>query len=127
VNKPSYLIAASSGRALAASAHRAGLPVHVVDLFADRDTRRYAHTARVAGTLRDGFDPAWLVERIGQLRQSQNLEGLVVGSGFEDRPELLELLSEHCRLLGNPASTVRLVKDPAYFFRFAQAAWDPLS
>jgi hypothetical protein len=77
--------------------------------------------------MRDGFDPAWLVERIRQLRQSQNLEGLVIGSGFEDRPELLELLSEHCRLLGNPASTVRLVKDPAYFFRFAQAAWDPLS
>jgi uncharacterized protein len=116
VNKPSYLIAASSGRALAASAHRAGIPVHVVDLFADRDTRRYAHTARVVGTLRNGFDPAWLIERIGQLRQSQNLEGLVVGSGFEDRLELLELLSEHCRLLGNPASTVRLVKDPAYFF-----------
>jgi predicted ATP-grasp superfamily ATP-dependent carboligase len=115
VNKPSYLVAASSGRTLAASAHRAGLLVHVVDLFADRDTRG-AHTARVAGTLRDGFDPTCLVERIGQLRQSQNLEGLVVGSGFEDRPELLELLSEHCRLLGNPASTVRLVKDPAYFF-----------
>lgn len=116
MNKPSYLIAASSGRALAASAHRAGLPVHVVDLFADRDTRGYAHTARIVGTLRDGFDPARLFERIGQLRRSKNIEGLVVGSGFEDQPEFLELLSQSYQLFGNPASTVRLVKDPADFF-----------
>jgi uncharacterized protein len=87
-----------------------------VDLFADRDTRGYAHTARVAGTVSDGFDPARLFERIGQLRRSKNIEGLVVGSGFEDQPELLELLSQSCQLFGNPASTVRLVKDPADFF-----------
>ena len=56
------LIAAVSGRALAAAARRAGFRPCVLDLFGDADTRRLtAGRVRVVGTLQRGFDEAALL------------------------------------------------------------------
>jgi len=41
--------------------------------------------------------------------------GIVCGTGFEDRPELLEHLAQHGRIFGCGADTVRRVKDPEAF------------
>ncbi len=111
--EPAYLIVASSGRALAASAQRAGIPVQVVDLFADQDTRRYAESVYVAGTTARGFAPARLLDLVRRLRH----EGVIVGSGLEGQEALLKSLEEACRIFGNPAPVVQRVKDPACFFR----------
>ena len=42
--------------------------------------------------------------------------GLVLGSGFEDRPKLIAALSRRYRLIGNGAETIARAKDPAGFF-----------
>ena len=49
------LIAAVSGRALAAAARRAGYVPLVADFFADDDTRHIAHACRKLDTLKRGF------------------------------------------------------------------------
>ncbi len=42
--------------------------------------------------------------------------GLVLGSGFEDRPKLIAALSRRYRLIGNGAETIARAKNPAGFF-----------
>ena len=110
-----FLIVALSGRALAASAARAGYGVAVLDLFDDIDTRVFATTSiKVPGSLRDGFDAEAL---IACARQGAPADaGLVYGSGLEGRPELLGRLSASRRLFGNPPDVLAAVEDPTAFF-----------
>ena len=110
-----FLIVALSGRALAASAAHAGYGVTVLDLFNDIDTRAFAaRSVKVPGSLPDGFDAEAL---IASARQGAPADaGLVYGSGFEHRPELLGRLSASRRLFGNPPDVVATVKDPTAFF-----------
>jgi uncharacterized protein len=115
----SYLIVALSGRALAASAQRAGLPVCVIDLFNDADTRRYAERCvRVPG-LGGGFsafDPGALARSIEQNFLPQSFTGVVPGAGFEAQPALLQRISVAGKLFGNRPDTVALVKQPSLLF-----------
>ncbi len=110
----STLIVAASGRALAASAARAGLPVVVLDCFADRDTRalaRDSHTIQAPGTFR--FDARVLLGAANRLAPAAPL---VYGSGFDGRTTLLARLAEGRRLLGNPPAVVAAVKSARRFF-----------
>ncbi|MEJ1160822.1 ATP-grasp domain-containing protein [Prosthecomicrobium sp. N25] len=120
----SVLIAAQSGRALAAAARRAGYVPLVADLFADLDTRALAAAAvAVEGALRTGFRRRSLLaalERLAAGAPSPPI-GLVLGSGFEDRPGLIARLAARFRLLGSGAEAVRAAKDP---FRLAALAQD---
>lgn len=107
------LIAALSGRALAAAAHRAGYVPLVADLFDDLDTGAIAGaSARVAGSLRRGFKHAAMLETLDLLRTGRTPIGVVCGSGFEGRPRLLRELAERHLLLGNRADIVARVKNP---------------
>jgi predicted ATP-grasp superfamily ATP-dependent carboligase len=106
------LIAAFSGRALAAAACRAGDSVVVADLFGDADTRRLAPWLQMPGDLVSGIDGEALRERIAA---AGPLEGIVYGAGFEARPALLRELAEIAPLVGNDAATVAAVKDPVVF------------
>ncbi len=112
------LIAALSGRALAAAARRAGYAPHVLDLFRDLDTRRMARRSRrVAGDVVRGLDAADL---LGAARLEGASLPLVTGAGFEDRPELLTRLARGRLLLGNPPETVARLKDPRAFASLAE-------
>lgn len=107
------LIAAASGRALAAAARRAGYRPLVADFFDDMDTRLYCASNRfVADGLQFGFTLDNLIPALEALAEGKDLCGFVYGAGFEDRPELLEALAERWPLLGNTAEVVRRVKDP---------------
>ncbi len=113
------LIAAFSGRALAQSARRAGFAPLVVDAFGDADTREAAeHYAQLPGAVRTGFSAKSLFAAIdGLIAQAGNRPiGIVVGSGFEDRPKLIDSLDKRYRLLGTRAQTVAELKDPGRFF-----------
>lgn len=113
--KAPFLIAAVSGRALAASARRAGHAVVVLDFFNDLDTRAFAKRSRAcAGP--GGFDARLLLEAAETLCPPKACAGLVYGAGFERRPGLLARLARGRRLYGNAPQTLRLVKDPARFF-----------
>jgi predicted ATP-grasp superfamily ATP-dependent carboligase len=114
---PAVLIAALSGRALAAAARRAGYRPLVADMFADQDTTTLAEaTERVPGSLARGLASAPLLAALNRLATAPNVQGIVLGSGFEHRPRLLQSIARRHTLLGNPVETVTAIKDP---FRFA--------
>lgn len=54
---------------------------------------------------------------LDRLAEGRQVIGVVVGSGFEDRPRLLRALAGRHVLLGNPADVVSAIKNP---FRFAE-------
>lgn len=110
-----FLIVASSGRSLAASAKRAGCRARVLDLFGDADLDEIeAAFARVARGKSGGFDADDLLKRADALapRASQPPFGLVYGSGFEDRPALLARLELGRELFGNSPPVLARSKDP---------------
>jgi predicted ATP-grasp superfamily ATP-dependent carboligase len=114
------LIAAVSGRALAASALRAGLTPLVADFFADADTQTLAHACRrLKGDIARGMRWEILAPALDALAGAapSPILGLVYGSGFEDRPNLLTRIAERWPLLGNDAAMVERIKVPESFFR----------
>jgi uncharacterized protein len=112
------LVAAVSGRALAAAARRAGYVPLVADFFADTDTKLIAQDCRRLDDLRRGFRWRTIAPVLDVLAQNAPTPpvGVVYGAGFEDRPALLAKIGEHWPLLGNDASAVARVKAPDMFF-----------
>jgi predicted ATP-grasp superfamily ATP-dependent carboligase len=124
--EPCVLIAAVSGRALAAAARRAGYAPLVADLFGDRDTQALAAGfQRVPGSLARGPDRPALRAALARLAAGRAPVGLVYGSGFERRPALLRALAHHHRLLGNAPETVARLKDPFAFAELCRACAVP--
>lgn len=113
------LIAALSGRALAASARRAGYVPLVVDAFGDADTRALAGDLRtLEGALRKGFRKTELLRALDELAPVAGGEaiGLILGPGFEDNPKLVDELAERYSLFGCAAEAVARANDPKAFF-----------
>jgi predicted ATP-grasp superfamily ATP-dependent carboligase len=107
------LIAASSGRALAGAARRAGFIPLAADFFDDLDTRGFCGANHlVEGGLGRGFAADTLIPALNSLASVAPPRGFVYGAGFEDRPELLEVIARRFPLLGNLPDVVRGVKDP---------------
>jgi predicted ATP-grasp superfamily ATP-dependent carboligase len=106
------LIAALSGRALAAAARRAGADIVVTDFFGDRDTRRLAPWRRLPGSLAAGIDRRRLRMAV---RAHGPLSGIVYGAGFEHAPALLRDLATLAPLIGNTPETIAATKDPFAF------------
>jgi predicted ATP-grasp superfamily ATP-dependent carboligase len=126
VEAPAVLIAAASGRALAASARRAGYAPLVVDFFADDDTREVADSCvRLEDGVARGFQLHSLMDAGERLAEGRTFAGVVYGSGFEDRPALIEAMAKRWRLIGNPASTVSHLKDPLIFTDLCREAAVP--
>jgi uncharacterized protein len=110
------LIAAISGRALAASARRGGYAPLVADFFGDEDTCALAERhVRLDTSIARGMLADELFDALETLIAAQRPAGIVCGTGFEDRPELLARVGERWGLLGNSAETVARVKDPLAF------------
>lgn len=113
------LIAAFSGRALAQSARRAGYEPLVADAFGDLDTQEAAVAVQIIdGAMSTGFRTKPLVAALDALASSSNAPpiGLVLGSGFEDKPRLVAALGSRYQLLGNDAATYKACKEPSSFF-----------
>ena len=114
----SLLIASVSGRALAEAARRAGFTPLVADFFADADTQETAHACRKLPRITRGFRWQSLYPTLKALAAAapSPIIGLVYGSGFEDRPELLRLIANRWPLLGTDPATVARLKSPERFF-----------
>jgi uncharacterized protein len=112
-NQPAVLIAAVSGRALAASARRGGYLPLVVDFFADQDTVAVsAAQVRLTGRLAHGIDAGEVLAALETLAARGNPLGVVCGTGFEDRPDCLARIAERWKLFGNSPAIVARAKDP---------------
>jgi len=113
------LIAALSGRALAASAKRAGFRPLVVDCFGDEDLAcQPGDSICLPAGMRVGLRTKPLMKALQALHSKcgQPVKGLVLGSGFEDRPGVIEKLASQFPLLGPDADTIAALKDPTVFF-----------
>ena len=91
----------------------------VVDAFGDLDMRAAADLyAGLPDAIRHGFEAKTLFAALDGLVDcaASPPVGIVLGSGFEDRPKLIASLDARYRLLGSKADIVRQVKDPAEFF-----------
>jgi predicted ATP-grasp superfamily ATP-dependent carboligase len=116
-NRPrSLLIAAVSGRALAAAARRAGYRPLVADFFCDVDTMALADRAvRLPGDLQDGIDDSRIVDTLRQLAGREQLDAVVLGSGFERLTETVDAIARQFPLVpfaGNSGAAIRRIKDP---------------
>ena len=122
----SVLIVAASGRALAASARRGGFVPLVADFFGDQDTLRLAHRhCGLPGGLATGMREEQVQDALEALAQGSRPIGVVCGTGFEDRPELLAAIAARWRLIGNSPATVARLKDPFGFAELCGAAGMP--
>src|SRR5690349_3096470 len=117
------LIAALSGRALAAAARRAGYQPLVADLFGDLDTQAIAAASvRVEGSMARGPARRPLLDALDRLADGRAPMGLVYGSGFERRTSLLRVFAKRHRLLGNPPNVVGRTANPAAFAELCRRA-----
>lgn len=112
---PTLLIVSLSARALTQSARRGGFRVLAIDCFGDADTHEAAAEVRTIPFDAGGFQVEPLLKQASKLVYRESLAGLVCGSGFEERPELLNALAATCRLYGNFPETVALVKEPSHW------------
>jgi uncharacterized protein len=111
-----YLIIARSGRALAASAKRAGYKVSVADCFADEDTKTFSESVYQLQCNGDGFAIDVLLSHVQDIISRNPKVKLVIGSGFESTPELLDILVELVPVLANSKESIVALKDPVIFF-----------
>jgi predicted ATP-grasp superfamily ATP-dependent carboligase len=110
------LIAAVSGRSLAASARRAGFVPLVADCFGDDDTLALARAhVRLRSRAARGIDAEELLQALERLAAPHSPLGIVYGTGFEDRPKLLGRIARRWRLLGNTPETIVRLKHPGSF------------
>lgn len=109
------LIAAASGRALAASARRAGYVPLVADAFGDADTLASAGAHAHVDLLGPARDDEKVIGALARLAAGVVPAGIVCGSGFEDRAALLTRISQRWPLLGNPPETITRLKNPLRF------------
>ena len=99
------LIAAISGRALAESARRSGYVPLVADFFGDQDTLNVAGAhVRLDSALAHGIEESALVHALERLSEQRQPLGVVCGTGFEGRTQILRRLAERWRVFGNSAA-----------------------
>ncbi|CAM5767280.1 hypothetical protein LMIY3S_02108 [Labrys miyagiensis] len=112
------LIAAQSGRSLAAAARRAGYRPLVADMFGDSDTRCLAETYRqVPGLFGNSLARKALLAALEDLAGSVDgaVSGIVLGSGFERNPDLMRAIARRFPLIGARPETVARIKNPVDF------------
>ena len=98
---------------LSQSARSAGYAPLAADLFCDLDTQEAAErSVRIDGDLARGLEWPPLAAALTRSRPDREPIGIVCGSGFEDRPDLLDRMAERWPLLGNCGEAVARVKDP---------------
>lgn len=112
MSDPDFVIIGQSGRSLAASAFRAGVRCYVIDLFADLDTRQYAIEAHQINELSTGL----VRQALKQIPLTAATAKIITGSGFEDKPEIIDYLQANWFMIGNSSDVIRQVKDPLPFY-----------
>lgn len=105
-----------SARMLAQSARRAGLNVAALDIFGDRDTRRYAPLWFDIGGPGLSIDRTSLFDALERTARLPRMLGFVVGSGLEPLVQELCSASRLPRFIGNGAEATAAVREPRRFF-----------
>ena len=110
-----FLVVATSGRAIAQGLRALGYTVVVVDGFIDQDTVSAASACKKVKRTSFGLD-AYEVERVIQeLRTEWTFSGLLYDAAIEVCPRVLEFVSD-LNIVGNSSGSLQRCKDPHQFF-----------
>jgi uncharacterized protein len=113
-----------SGRALAHSAAKSRDCIAVLDAFGDRDTRDVANVVCVAANDALAIDSERLIAALAAEARIAHLD-IVLGSGFEQAPELAARCPGYGRLYANDPWVVAALKDPLLGLSLLHATgWD---
>ncbi len=108
------LILGAAVRPAAWSALRIGLQPTCVDLFADVDLASACRATRI--------EPADYPDGLLAFADRSGPTDWLYTGAMENRPDLVDAISRRHRLLGNPAATLRAVRDPLALAGAARAA-----
>lgn len=86
-----------------------------MDCFIDEDTKVISTSTCLLQYHCDGFDETELCEQVECIVSAYPDVAIVVGTGFENKPELLECLTLIAPVIGNEKKTVQSLKDPVQF------------
>lgn len=84
----------------------------VIDRYGDLDTQQFTKSAYLYAEPTHDFSGLLNSAVFQTCLQKFNFAGIVVGSGFESCPDLIETIAGKYELFGNTSETIRSVKDP---------------
>lgn len=119
---------------ITASAHRAGYRVYSVDFYGDSDLQRYCTLSRSivhqcpgqsCGKFNRDYDVKLFLSYFKELITTYPIDGVILGSGLEDYPEILEQIVEHSYIIGNTPERIYQVRQIPEFFKTLQSLHIP--
>jgi predicted ATP-grasp superfamily ATP-dependent carboligase len=94
----------------------------VADFFGDQDTIAVAQAhVRLRGGLEHGMRSDSVLDALESLATHDEPAGIVCGTGFEDRPEVLDNIAQRWKLLGNSPDVTARAKDPLVLSKLCRA------
>ncbi len=113
--KKTLLIVSISAHALAASAARAGFQTNIIDCFCDTDTRDLCQKSYLLDDFAS-LAKEEVIDAINAEFDMEKLDGLVIGSGFELYPDLINRFPIKNRAYANSVKTIQSCTRPELFF-----------
>ena len=113
-----YVFAALSGRGVVCSSQKFGFKLGVMDVFGDKDCLISATVWRHIGTRfpePTGIDSKNFLNSLSVFKIN-GFKGLVIGSGFEGKYDLLRKANEILPLYTNSLSVFKCLENPILFF-----------
>ena len=113
-----YVLAALSGRGVVCSSQRFGCKLGVMDVFGDKDCLISAAFWRNIGTCfpdQTGIDSKKFLNSLSVFKIN-GFKGLVIGSGFEGKYDVLRQANEILPLYANSLSVFKCLENPVLFF-----------
>ncbi len=112
----SFLVVGFNSRPIAKSLYRCGFVPYAVDFFGDLDlslvTAEYAAVAPVMEpTPQRTFQDMMLELSHKMVEKHPEIEGCFLGSGFDDRPDIVEKLGAKIPIIGNDAKGIQASRD----------------
>jgi predicted ATP-grasp superfamily ATP-dependent carboligase len=120
---------------ITASAHRAGYQVYSIDFYGDSDLQNYCTISRSiihqcpgqsSGEFIRDYDATLLLSYFKELITTRPIDGVILGSGLEDSPEILEQIAEQSYLIGNNPEQIYRVRQITDFFKTLQCLHVPV-
>ncbi len=111
-----FLVVGYNSRPISNSLYRSGFVPYAVDFFGDLDlspvTAEYAAVAPVlAQAPQKSFQEIMLDLAFDLVERHPHIEGCFLGSGFDDRPDLVEKFSAKIPVIGTDAKGIRTCRD----------------
>ena len=113
-----YVLAALSGRGVVCSSQRFGCKLGVMDVFGDKDCLNSAPFWRHIGTCfpgQTGIDSKKFLNSLSVFK-IYGFKGLIIGSGFEGKYDILRQANEILPLYANSLSVFKCLENPVMFF-----------